>query len=53
MTVFFVSPCMLLFLLQNNDHCREKQDYYISLHKIQSRAMVLNFSLSVDSHSCI
>ena len=32
----------LRFLLQNNNNCREKHDCCISLHKIQTRAMIPN-----------
>jgi len=32
----------LHILLQNNHHCREKHDCYISLRKIQARAIVPN-----------
>jgi len=31
---------LLRVLLQNNNHCREKDCRYISLQKIQARAMV-------------
>jgi len=31
---------LLRVLLQNNNHCSEKHDWYISLQKIQARAMV-------------
>jgi len=32
----------LRFLIQNNNNCREKHDCCISLHKIQTRAMIPN-----------
>jgi len=40
---------LLRALLQNNNHCREKYGWYISLQKIQARAMVSKHFLKAYS----
>jgi len=38
---------LLRVLIQNNNHCKEKHGWYISLQKIQAAAMVPKHSLPV------
>jgi len=44
---------MLRVLLQNNNHCLEKHDCYICLHKIQVREIVPNLSCLRTAEYCI
>jgi len=42
---------LLRVLLQNNNHCREKHGWYISLQNIQARAMVPKHLLQAISQT--